>query len=287
MDDITAVAFIRNNNQGAFCLWESMASLLPFVTDMIILDLGSTDGTLETLQDITSYNQRVKVATGSFSCVDAKAFADAANLCVQMATYDNVLFWQADEVWHQDLLLRMEEEFDEGNYDLVFWRVQLKHNWQRIKWFPHPVHRVGPKDNFVFVGDGMNTEQGRLWATQICSEYDGGWFIRWGKEFESRPTELPTHDMILDVSQVGAFLENIVAKRKLHSPMWHEDDVIEGMPAGAWWVNQKSNPDWTKPDTPYNIPHILKRHLGRTQYGPDPEILEALKADTTVELLFP
>jgi hypothetical protein len=298
--DVTAVTFIRNNYVGAFCLFESMATLLPVVQDMVILDLGSDDGTYETLNRIEDANPRVRVERSKFSCVDAKAFADAANDCVALATRPNVLFWQADEIWHQTLLKRMAAEFEKGNYNLSFWRVQYKHNWQTMKWFPHPVHRVGPKEDFVFVNDGMNTDQGRVWGAQLCAEYDGGWFTRWGSSFDNvgrctvsglekegvtYPPNLPGHDMIMDVSQVGGFIDNIIAKRKLHSPMWHELDMVEGISANQWFMSQRFNREWDRKSTPFDMPHIMRRHLGRRKYVLDDDLEKALMNDTTERLL--
>ena len=280
---VTASTFIRNNISGAFCLFESMASLLPFVGDMIIIDLGSNDGTLDYLKRIARANPRIRLMASKFSRIDASAFADAANACVANATHPNVLFWQADEIWHQDLLLRMEKAFEEEIFDLNFWRVQLKYNFQRIKWFPHPVHRVGPKDNFHFYDDGMNTE--RRWGVDVCSEYNMGQFAKWSDEYSLAPHTLPLHEMILDVSQTGAFLDNIVAKRRLHSPFWHENDVLEGMDAMAWLNEQRSNQDWSSRATPFNIPHIMERHLGRKRYVPDDDLIQALMEDDTKKLL--
>jgi hypothetical protein len=260
-----------------------MATLLPVVKDMHVLDLQSDDGTYEILQDIAKHNPRVYAYRSKFTHVDAKAFADAANECIALATCPNVLFWQADEIWHQDLLLRMRDWFNEGIFDMNFWRVQLRYNWQHIKWYPHPVHRVGPKDNFVFVDDGMNTE--RRWGVDVCSTYDMGQFMRWEDEYRHDPKTLPLDQMILDVSQVGGFLDNIVDKRKLHSPFWHENDIIEGKNAGKWYTEQRGNYDWTYVTSPFNIPHIMKRHLGRKRYVLDDDILIALKTDRMHRLL--
>lgn len=280
--NVTACTFIRNNFIGAFCLFESMASLLPYVKEMIVIDLESTDGTLGWLKEIEARNSRVKVLESKFTQVDAAAFADAANECVAAVDTDYVLFWQADEIWHQNLLLQMERSFDIGVYDLSFWRYQLRDNFQKMKWFPHPVHRVGPTNDFHFVGDGMNSD--RVWSARICSEYDGSWFTKWGQMPE---LDIPTHDMILDVSLVGGFRDNIPGRRALHAPMWHEGMHVENIPVEEWKRQALHNPDWTKTETPFEIPHIMKRHVGRTKYVLDPDLLDALKGDCTEELLFP
>ena len=277
---ISACTFIRDTFDGAFCLFESMASLLPYVDEMIVLDLGSNDGTDKALEYITEGNSKVIMHRSEFSIVDASAFADAANDCVELASNDTVLFWQADEIWHEDLLLKMEKQFEGDATDLAFWRYQLRDNFQKMKWFPHPVHRVGPKSDFVFVNDGMNSD--RVFGVDICSEYNMGWFTKWG---DMDPMSLPLNDMIMDVSLVGGFRDNIPLRRKLHAPMWHENDDIEGKSQQDWYLHALHNDDWTKKESPFNIPHIMRHHVGKVTYNIRRDLLDALRDNTTKEFL--
>jgi hypothetical protein len=281
--NISAATFIRNCYQGAFCLFESMASFLPFVDDMTVIDLGSTDGTLQTLQEIAAANPKVRVVQSRFSRIDAGAFADIANDCVAAWEHDSGIFWQADEIWHQDLLRLMHAKLEEGQRDMIFWRYQLRENFQVMKWPPHPVHRVGTKGRFHFVQDGMNSD--RSFEPPICSTYGMEHFIRWGDDYRGRYPKLPTKEMVLDVSAIGGFIQNIIGKRKLHAPMWHEQPNVEGEPVGQWFTREKNNPNWTKPQTPFDIPQIMRWHVGRTQYELRPELLEALKTNTTEGIL--
>lgn len=280
---ISAATFIRNTIDGAFCLFESMASFLPFVDDLTVLDCGSTDGTLQILQEISSANPRIKIVQTRFSRVDAGAFADIANDCIRAWKHDAGIFWQADEIWHEDLLLLMDQKLEEGQRDLIFWRYQLKENFQVMKWPPHPIHRIGTKGNFHFVNDGMNTD--RYFEPPICSGYDMGWFIRWGNEFKSDYTKMPTQEMVMDVSAIGGFFENIVAKRTLHAPYWHERPNVDGESVKTWISKERSNPNWGKKETPFNIPHIMRYHVGKSKYTLRPELLEALKTNTTRSML--
>jgi hypothetical protein len=119
------------------------------------MDLGSDDGTLETLRVIAEANQKVKLVHGHWPEIDAAAFATLANQLVAECKHDNVLYYQADEIWHEDLLKLTREKLDQGKFDLTFWRIQFRENFQAIKWFPHPVHRVGRKGSFNFIDDGM------------------------------------------------------------------------------------------------------------------------------------
>lgn len=258
-----------------------MASLLPFVSELVIMDLGSTDGTLETLYQ-TLENPKIKIIREpEFPFTDAGVFADLANTLVDWCAYPQVLYFQADEIWHEQLLLLMEQKFQQRQYDLSFWRIQYRDNFQRVKWFPHLVHRVGLKDGtFRFSGDGMTTD--RSFDAKICSNYGGSWFPKWGS---MDPSSLPVEEMILDVSLVGGFRDNIPDRRAMHAPFWHEPPDIEGRAAEVWLKEAKQNPDWTRHESPFSLPKIMTGLVGKTKYYLRPEILEAIRLDTTRELL--
>ena len=292
---VSACCFIRNNSVG-FCLFESMASILPLVSQMLILDLGSNDGTLETLRSIHQSNPKVDIMTmDSFPYEDAGVFATLANELVRWCHYNNVLYWQADEIWHEDLLKLMTQRFERGEFDLSFWRIQLAHNFQYVKWFPQLVHRVGirgnnlneGKNNFEFDGDGMNTT--RMWDAKICSTYGGEMFPQWGGLGQDGIKPY-VNEMITDVSLLGGFRDNIPDRKRMHAPFWGEREVLIPyfdkatkeqplMSESHWYATALNDPDWTKTESPYNLPAILRYHVGKVKYELRPELLQALKED--------
>jgi hypothetical protein len=257
-----------------------MYQLLPLCDEFIVMDLGSNDGTLEVLKEIEDNNPKVRLVHSTFYEQDAAIFAKLANDVIGMCSQPNVLYYQADEIWHEDLVDLTRITLDEGKRDLSFWRVQLKYNFQRIKWFPHPVHRIAPQGNFEFINDGMNTE--RTFATQMVSNWGLGQFTQWGDQYKIKPMALPLDEMILDVSLTGAFIDNVPARRRMHLPFWGEGDVMPadegGMSVDNWYAEQKENLDWDLTQTPFNIPQIMKYHLGRKRYTLRPMLLDALKA---------
>lgn len=284
--NLSACVFIRNTFEGAFCLFESMAMLMPLVDEFIVMDLGSTDGTLEILQAIESANPKVIVYQDSFEDwkTDANVFAELANELIYHCRYNNVLYYQADEIWHEDLVTLMRHEFEQNNFDLKFWRVQLRENFQKIKWFPHFVHRVGQRDKFNFVGDGMNTD--RYLEPELCHfSYNSSWFPQWSTKFENVAELLPLNEMITDVSLVGAFLENIPERRRMHTPFWNEPITSmpsdeNGLSIDEWMARERRNDNWIRGETPFNIPAIMHYHLGEPRYTLRPELLQSLKDDT-------
>lgn len=280
--NLSACVFIKDCFKGAFALFESLATLLPLADEFLILDLGSTDGTAEALADIAAHNPKVKLLHGTWPVIDAGAFATLANDLVALCQYDRILYYQADEIWHEDLLRLTETMLADGLSDLAFWRIQYRDNFQKVKWYPHLVHRIGDKGRFNFVGDGMTTD--RTWDAQIASTYGGEWFPQWGGLGDEKIKPY-VHEMIMDVSLVGGFRDNIIERRALHAPFWHEEPHIEGKPASEWAAAAMANPDWTRAESPFNLPAVMRWHVGRTRYELRPDLLQALKDDRTREYI--
>lgn len=280
--NLSACVFIKDTFKGAFCIFESLCSLMHLADEFIILDLGSTDGTAEALADIAAHNPKVKLLHGTWPVIDAGAFATLANELIDRCRYDRILYFQADEIWHENLLRLTETMLADGLSDLAFWRIQYRDNFQKVKWFPHLVHRVGDKGRFNFVGDGMTTD--RTWDAQIASTYGGEWFPQWGG-LGDEGIKPYTHEMIMDVSLVGGFRDNIIERRALHAPFWHEEPHIEGKPASEWAAAAMGNPDWTRTESPFNLPAVMRWHVGRPRYELRPDLLQALRDDRTREYI--
>jgi len=314
MNKLSICVFIKDNNECAFGLWESMAILMPLADEFIVWDYGSTDGTYEILKDLAAKNKKIRLeqrdgwpinpVTG---LKDAGSFAEIPNAMIPTCKNDLVMYYQADEIWHEDLIKLMVKRLEDLKdfRGLSFWRYQLQNNFQQIKWLPHLVHRVGYKNDFVFVDDGMNTA--KVMDAEIVGQYNGGWFTRWGAEFSKGrvetideqgnpyiygakkreitdgkyPHEMPTNEMILDISSIGGFLDNIVPKRQKHAPMWRESTGGiniggRGYNLQAWYNQEKKNSEWTRTETPFNIPEIMRPLLGQTKYPVREEILDKI-----------
>jgi len=286
---VSGAAFVKDALIGAFCIFESMASLLPLVSEYVVMDLGSADGTAELLERVAAANPKVKLKRGAWPSQDANAFAVLANdLMRQHCENEACWYHQADEVPHQRLLRMVRDRFERGEFDLAFWRVQLGYNFQMPKWLPHVVHRVGRKGpRFEFVGDGMNSS--RFMEPPLCSDYGGGYFTQWGQMWDAQGVAglAPYMDqMVLDVSLLGGFRDNIVERRALHAPFWHEPADVPYRQAnerqdrwvspGEWTQLAMADERWTRADTPFDLPAVMRWHVGRTRYELRQELFNAL-----------
>jgi len=280
---VSACTLTRDAFAGGWCLFESMASLLPFVEELVVMDLGSTDGTLEALREIAEANPKFKIiARPDWPRVDAGVLSDLMNELVEICRYERVLCFGSDEVWHEDLLLRMEDHFEQGKFNLTFWRLQYRDNFQSIKWPAHTVHRVGLKGQLDFVDDAMMTRKRH--GAELCSQYGGTTYDHDPQMNDPEGAKSFVHDMIVDVSK-AAFLDNAKVKSELLAPFWHESPNVEGKPTDEWLHEARENPDWAQTESPFNLPKLLRWHVGRPRYELRPELLEALKRDETRKLL--
>lgn len=286
---LSGCVFIKDSFAGAYMLPESLYQFLPFCDDITIMDLGSTDGTKEFLLDVAQHNPKIKVILeDEFPFTDAGVFATLANTLIEFCQHPNVLYWQSDEIWHEDLLEQLKHRLDDGQFDLSFWRIQYANNFQYVKWFPHLVHRVGQKGRFNFNGDGMNTD--RVWDAKICSNYGGEMFPKWG-DLGQEGIKPYVSEMVTDISLLGAFRDNIPDRRRMHAPFWHEEPNIpyfangkqSPMKESDWYNRALGDIDWLKTESPYNLPKLLKYHVGKTRYELRPELLEAIRNNGTLD----
>jgi len=281
---ISVCVFVKDSIENPFCLWESMAILMPVAAEYIVMDLGSTDGTLETLKELAGKNPRIRLEHGSFHTMDPSIFATLSNDLVGMAKNDLVLQHQADEIFHEDLVAMFCKEMEAvTNFSLSafpgrnFWRYQLKNNFQVMKWFPQAVNHLDLKERMRYVGDGMSTA--RPWDAPFVGDFKDN--RPWQQEFQHDPPDIPTNQMILDVSMIGGFLDNIPDRRRKHAPIWGENPEViylDGHPVNLqdWYDEQKVNPEWTMTASPFNLPAIMRPLVGKLRYKVRPEVLNMI-----------
>jgi glycosyltransferase involved in cell wall biosynthesis len=115
-------------------LAETLRRITPLTDEIIIVDTGSKDRTIEIAQ---SFDARVE----HFTWIDD--FSAARNYCLQFARCEYVLTWDADCRLSESSLVFMQQlkKEDFQKLDVIFgaWHVELDANHNPVKTIPKPV----------------------------------------------------------------------------------------------------------------------------------------------------
>lgn len=243
----SAFSFCHNCLIGGLPLVEAVEAVRPYVDDIVIVDLESTDQTPLLLNRLG-----VRVIKSPWGWPWPGNPRDTLNHAFEFHTecrHDTIIFFEADEVFDDRLLRRVSEEVGQGHNNLAVWRLQLEANFQRTRWYPIPVHRIFPKGKGSYVQHPTNCcpdetnvlppSAGFLW--DCSNNFRDNWFGRkqiqselWG---EPRPLMVPEHfTHPVEISRV-------------------EEEVRLGE---AHWL-------WT--ETPFAVPQILRPLVGVTDYA--------------------
>ena len=123
---------------------ESVASYLPYVDKIVIVDLGSTDGTYEILQQCAQ-NDRIEVYSRPWDLASGpSALKTAWEHHREFCAGADVLHIEADEVLDSALGKSIQRLHNSGCDDLRIIRYQVEQNFQRIRWGGTPCHRLWP-----------------------------------------------------------------------------------------------------------------------------------------------
>jgi glycosyltransferase involved in cell wall biosynthesis len=256
MISISGFTFIHNALAGGYPIVEAIRSVEPHVDEMVIVDMQSTDGTRELLEEMElkstqDFKCSFRILNGEWGN-QAGATLRAAHNLYRQCVGDIIIHFEGDEVYERGLLENIIHLIDQGVTDIAVYRLQLEQNFQRCRWYPEPVHRVFPRLSHTRK-EGHTTdrheqatvlgpENGYLWDITNC--FRDNWLARVEQQAKLRGAELqylmtPIHAML------PAEVSEIEAKQWLY--------------AGRHW-------EWTT--TPFNIPEILKPLVGKVKYEP-------------------
>ncbi len=236
---ISGFTFGHNLIQGGFPFVESISAVRPFVDEIIAVDIESTDGTFNILDKLCD-----KVLTSSW---DGRDTTPRAFLKHIECKGDIVIFFEADEVYDDNLLSEALWAIERRHLHLAVWRLQLEANFQRCKWYPIPVHRIFPKGEGTYHLDPVG-----------CPSY--------------AHVLPPSAGYLWDVS--GCFRDNWFSRKKNQAEIWGESrhlmvrqHYLESVEIGVIEEeNFLNEPYWLWESTPFAIPDILKPLLGKTCY---------------------
>lgn len=253
MVEISGFTFIHNALNGGYPLFEAMSMVLPYVQEMVVVDMQSDDGTRELLDKVASScpNGMIKIVSGEWWPGKAGRCLSFNHSLHRACAYNTIWHFEADEVFGPTLTQTVWERIQNGAQDLAIHRIQVEQNFQRVRWYPEPVHRIFPK--------GSVTKSGHT-----TTRHD---------DAEVVPTDF---GLLWDVT--NCFRDNWEARVRQQAELWGGEPNMLYVPYHIHvdhhmnWEYVKhwlEKPHWTWTTSPFNLPPILEHQLGKTRYEPD------------------
>lgn len=244
---ISGFTFGHNLISGGYPIKEAMQAILPYVDEMVVIDMQSNDGTRELLQSLS-----VRIIDGIWDCKAGETLARAHAQHIECEG-DVIWHFEADEVFDELLAGKVRLLIEEGHQNISVQRIQIEQNFQRVRWYPHFVHRIFPKGSVVKVGETtdqkdcddmvyVNEKWGYLWDITNC--FRDNWENRIKAQSELRN---------------GEQLNTLYAPEHINLPNRLQLDTSQ---------YYFKNPLWTSRFTPLDIPDILRPLVGEVRYDP-------------------
>jgi glycosyltransferase involved in cell wall biosynthesis len=172
MTSISGFTFIHNALAGGYPIVEAIQSVSPFVDEVVVVDMQSTDNTRSVLEQLD-----VNILNGYWGNQAGETLRQAHSKYRQCGG-DVIIHFEADEVYDPFLLETIKHLIVQGVTDIAVHRLQLEQNFQRCRWYPEPVHRVFSRLSHT-LKDGHTTdrhsqatilgpENGYLWDITNC-----------------------------------------------------------------------------------------------------------------------
>lgn len=107
---ITAFSYVRNGVQMGYPFLESFQSVLPAVDELVVVVGDSSDGSVEAIKNLGSSKIRIVDSLWDMNLkTGGKLFAQQSNLGLDEMTGDWVIHIQADEVIHEQDIMKLKE----------------------------------------------------------------------------------------------------------------------------------------------------------------------------------
>lgn len=241
---LSGFSFIHNALTGGYPIAEAIETIQPYVDEVVVIDMESTDGTRDLLRRLG-----VRIIDGKWGNQAGQTLAEAHALHWHCEG-EVIVHFEGDEVFDEGLLWEITDRVSHGQTDLAVYRLQVSQNFQRVRWYPDPVHRVFPKASVVKRGHTTD----RHHQAEIIN---------------------PAHGFLWDCT--NCFRDNWIQRVEQQAELWHGKRQYIMTPLHILHEAEIDEakarellkaPHWTWTETPLKIPEILKPLVGRTKYEP-------------------
>lgn len=239
---ISGFTFIHNAIEAGYPIVQAIQAVIPYVDEMVVVDMQSTDGTRDVLQHLG-----VRILDMEWTCQAGKTLALAHSMNVHCKG-EVIIHFEGDEVFDEKVLHRITGLLRGGIQDIAVYRLQVEQNFQRCRWYPEPVHRVFPRGSVRKVG---HTTDRHSQAYIVSPEYGFLWDV------------------------TNCFRDNWLRRIKNQSELWSETEKYRMVPLhflhGTELNREQAcglleSDHWTWTRTPLDLPDILLPLVGKTRY---------------------
>jgi hypothetical protein len=242
---ISGFSFIHNALHAGYPIAEAINAVAAFVDEVVVVDMQSNDGTRELLARLG-----VRILDGWWE-PGRDEYCLSRNYALHTECRgETILHFEADEVYEKRLVFRLIDLARRGQVsDLAVYRIQVEQNFQRVRWYPHLVHRVFPRGSTIKKGHTTNRASeaypvdlswGFLWDITNC--FRDNWLDRVEQQAELWGD--PNYLMV-----AGHVNHDVIRRRELAEAALRD-------------------PRWTWKTTPLAIPAELQPLVGKVRYEP-------------------
>lgn len=237
---VSGFTFAHNAISGGYPVVESILSVYPYVDEIVAVDIESTDNTRHVFEQLGCL-----ILDGKLNGTDTVNDAFKLHTACQG---DLIISLEADEVFDDRLLDVVAWAIETGHKDIAVHRIQVTQNFQRVKEYPIPVHRVFPNGGGSYVQHPTRlpdypvhiipANAGYLWDVSNC--FRDNWKHR-------KLNQAKLFGQPRNIYVPGHFTEPIEYQ--------NEDEMLV--------ANY-----WTATASPFALPEMLRGLVGMTKYDP-------------------